>query len=287
MSTYRASHAQALLLLVLTNVVWGTTFPLLKDVVTTLSPKALICTRFLVAAIALAPFCRPLNRELVKDSILLAVPLFLAYLSQLIGLETTPANRSAFITSLNVILVPILGVLLGRSLSLKVAIAALLALTGVGILSWEGGAFSLGDLWTLGCALSYASFILLLEKIAPKHPLLALTAVQLMVVALLGLLWSGGEIWGELPALRANFGAILYLGLIATAATTWTQVVAQRSLAATEVAIIYTLEPVFASLFAFWWLGEQVGWRGILGASVILLATLLSQLKLKFRTGGH
>ncbi|MFE4106337.1 DMT family transporter [Almyronema epifaneia] len=279
MSIYRASHTQALLLLVMTNVIWGTTFPLLKDVVSTLSPQALICTRFLIAAIALIPFCRHCNRQLLKDSFVLAVPLFLAYLTQVVGLETTPANRSAFITSLNVILVPILGVLLGRSLSLPVAIAAALAFTGVGVLSWQGGAFSVGDVWTLGCAISYASFILLLEKIAPRQPLVALTTWQIIWVAILGLLWSGGNIWQELPALQANWGAIVYLGVIATAATTWTQVIAQRSLAATEVAIIYTLEPVFAALFAFWWLGERLGIRGGLGAGVILVATLISQLR--------
>jgi drug/metabolite transporter (DMT)-like permease len=274
-----APHRWSILLLIATTLIWGTTFPLLKNAVSELSPAVLICGRFVVGAIALLPFCRQINRQLMRDGAILGVVVYCSYVTQVIGLQTTSSNRSAFITSLNVILVPILGVMLGRSLSRRVGLAAGLALAGIGVLSWEGGALTVGDLWVLGCAISYAVYILLMEAIAPKHPPLSLTIVQLITIALLGLIWAAPELWSQLPALQENWGAIVYLGVMATALTTWTQGIAQRHVSATETAIIYALEPLFAAVFTFWWLGESLGTRGLLGGAMVVVAMVLSQIE--------
>lgn len=270
-------------MLVCTTLIWGTTFPLLKDAVSTLSPPVLIDSRFLIAALVFVPFCRQLDRRLLRDGVILGIISFAAYITQVIGLESTPANRAAFITSLNVILVPLLGRLLGRGVSARVFTAAGLALAGIGIMSWEGGTLGLGELWVFGCAFSYAIYILLLEAIAPKHDPLALTALQLITGAILGTIWAAPELMVQLREVGANFGAIAYLGLIATAATTWTQAVAQRKVSATETAIIYTLEPVFTAVFSFWWLGKSLGRQGWLGACMVLAAMVLSQIKIQQR----
>jgi drug/metabolite transporter (DMT)-like permease len=276
--TQAATHRWSILLLVLTTLVWGTTFPLLKNAVADLSPAVIVCSRFVIGAIVLLPFCRQINRPLLRDGTLLGAVLYCSYVTQVIGLQTTSSNRSAFITSLNVILVPIFGVLLGRRLSWRVGVAAGLALAGIGVLSWEGGALTIGDLWVLGCAVSYAAYILLMESIAPKHPPLALTVVQLIAIALLGLLWAAPQIGSQLAVLQANWGAIVYLGIAATAMTTWTQAIAQRSVSATETAIIYALEPIFAAVFAFWWIGERLGMRGWMGGAMVMVAMVLSQI---------
>ncbi|GAB4142045.1 MAG: hypothetical protein Fur0046_18350 [Cyanobacteria bacterium J069] len=214
------------------------------------------------------------------DGIGVSVLMFSAFLTQAIGLETAPANRAAFITSLNVILVPIFARLLGRKISAQVAIAAVLALAGVGLMSWEGGSLTVGDLWILGCAACWAAYILRMERIVQRHSAAALTTVQLLAIALLSLGWAAPRLGSQWVALAASAAVVVYLGLFATALTTWTQASAQRHLAAAEAAILYTLEPVFASLFAFWWLGESWGLRGWLGGGVILVATVLSQLRL-------
>lgn len=266
------------MLLVFTNVIWGTTFPLLKDVVGSLSPSALIASRFLVASLAFIPLGLKLNKQLVRDGVILGVVLFAAFTSQAIGLESTSANRAAFITSLNVILVPLLGSLLGRSVSRRAFLAAGLALAGIGVMSWEGGSLGVGDLWVFGCALSYAVYILVLEAVAQRHESVTLTALQLIVVAVLGVVWAGWELVGQIPVIGANIGVILYLGLIASAAVTWIQAVAQRCVSATETAVIYTLEPVFAAVFSFWLLGESLGLRGLVGAGMVLSAMILSQI---------
>lgn len=288
--------------MVLSNVIWGSTFPLIKTSLGTLSPSVLVMARFVVAAIALspavamrlrsvslaaAPVGTPsrlspyLSKELLLDGTGVSVIMFGAFLTQAIGLETAPANRAAFITSLHVILVPIFARLLGRKISIRVAIAAVLALAGVGLLSWEGGSLGMGDLWVLGCAACWAVYILRMEQIVQRYSATALTTVQLVAIALLSLLWAAPRIALQTAALIASAAVVLYLGLFATALTTWTQASAQRHLSATEAAILYTLEPVFASLFAFWWLGESLGLRGWLGGTVILAATLLSQLRLR------
>jgi drug/metabolite transporter (DMT)-like permease len=274
-----ASHYWYILLLVGTTLVWGTTFPLLKDAVATLSPAVLVCSRFLVGALVLLPFCRHFNGRLIRDGAILGAVVYLSYITQVIGLQTTSSNRSAFITSLNVIMVPLLGFLLGRSLSRRVWISAGLALAGIGVLSWEGGTLGVGDLWVLVCALSYAVYILLMETIAPQHPPLALTIYQLITISLLGLIWATPELLEQAQAIRQNWVAIAYLGIMATAMTTWTQAIAQRHINATETAIVYTLEPLFAAVFSFWWLGESLGTRGMLGGGMVLVAMVLSQIK--------
>lgn len=274
-----SAHRWSLGLLLLTTLIWGTTFPIIKDTVSTLSPAALIGSRFLIAALLMAPFCWPLNRKLIRDGAILGSVAFLAYLTQAVGLELTTSNRAAFITSLNVILVPIIGRFLGRTISVRILVAAGLAFLGIGIMSWEGGAWSWGDAWVFGCAISYAIYILLMEALVPKHPPLALTAMQLLVIAVLGGVWALPSWLSQPHAIGDHWQAIVYLGVVATAVTTLSQVIAQRHLSATETAIIYTLEPVFAAVFAFWWLSESLGLRGLLGAGMVLIAMLLSQLK--------
>ncbi|MBW4465441.1 MAG: DMT family transporter [Pegethrix bostrychoides GSE-TBD4-15B] len=283
------THLRSLLLLLLTTLIWGSTFPLLKDMVTTLPPALLIGSRFLVAALAFLPCCAlpnlpPLTLGLLRDGSRLGLVAFISFLAQVVGLETVSANRAAFITGLNVVMVPLLGWLLGRGISLKVFAAALLAFGGIAVMSGQTGTLGSGDLWILVCAFSYAVYILLTEAVTARHSPIQLTAVQLITIALLGIAWT---LW-TLPLdnlatlvvqqLRPHWVALVYLGLIATALTTWMQVTAQRHLSATEAAILYSLEPVFAALFSFWWLAERLSLREGMGAMLVLVAMIWSQL---------
>ena len=181
-------------------------------------------------------------------------------------------------------MVPLLGWLLGRGISLKIFAAALLAFSGIGVMSGQGGAMGWGDLWVLGCAFSYAIYILITEAVTAKHSPLQLTAVQLVTIALLGVIWTVSTLPLEsltqlvTQQLWPHWEALVYLGVIATALTTWTQVVAQRHLRATEAAILYSLEPVFAAVFSFWWLGERLSLREGIGALLVLTAMIWSQI---------
>jgi drug/metabolite transporter (DMT)-like permease len=272
-------HRRSVAILLLTALLWGTTFPVIKDLVTSVSPALVISSRFVVAALAFLPFCRPLNSQLVREGSLLGLVAFVAYWMQVTALQTASANRIAFLTSLHVVIVPLLGGLWGRHITPRMGIAAFLACGGVLVMSWEpGGQISWGDLWGVGCAFCYAAHILLMEAVVRNHATLPFTAVQLITVALLGMIWAGPGSMQQLPILKVHWLTIAYLGLMTTALTTWTQTTGQRHLSATEAAIIYILEPVFAAIFAFWLLQEQVTHQTAVGAGLILVAMLLSQL---------
>lgn len=271
-------HNKAILLLLLTTVIWGTSFPLLKQTLSHLSPATILAVRFSVAAIAFLPWLRSLNRNLIRDGIVLGSVYFGECTVALTGLETISANRSAFLISLNVLLVPLFSALLGRYLPQRVVLIAVLAIAGVGLMSWEGGGIAIGDVLTVTCAIGAAIYILLLEVIAPRHPTLPLVSAQLLTMAVLGSLWALPQLTQQLEIIRHHSSVLLYLGLIVTATPIWTQAIAQRWIPSHEAALIYTLEPVFAAIFSFLLLGEQLGLRGILGAALILVATTMSQL---------
>jgi len=271
------------LLLLLTTMIWGTSFPLLKQVLSDLSPATILAVRFTIASIVFMPWLRYINRRLICAGVLLGCLYFGECSSALIGLQTISANRSAFIVSINVILVPLLSTLLGQRLTVRIFGAAGLAIVGIGLLSWEGGGLNSGDFLTLGCAIGVAVYILTLGWLTPYHPTLPLVAVQLWVMALLSIGLAVPQILTmsqEMgPAIATHFNTLLYLGLVVTATPIWTQTLVQRSIPAHEVALLYALEPVFATIFSFWFLGEQLGLQGFIGAILVLTATVLSQYK--------
>ncbi len=108
-----------------------------------------------------------------------------------------------------------------------------------------------------------------------------LTAIQLWVITLLGAFWVGSELVGQLEVIHNNLPAIIYLSVIGTAASIWLQAIVQRSVSASEAALFYSLEPVFAAIFSFLLLGEKLGIRGLIGATFVLVAMVLSQTKVK------
>jgi drug/metabolite transporter (DMT)-like permease len=275
------------LLLVLTTVVWGTTFPLVKIARGSLEPAELIALRFVMAGLVLLPFLRGMTPRMWRDGALLGVALFASFATQTIGLGSVSSGRAAFITGLNVVIVPLCLPFLRQRVPVAAFVGAFVAVTGIGLMSWDDGAlrFSVGDLWVLGCAVSYAAYVLMLERFTPHHASMPLAAVQVFTVAVLGVAWIvpglASEGWGlvgrwlGLPL--SVWWSLAYLGVVAVALTTITQTVAQRQVPAFQAAVIYALEPVFAAVFSYWWLAETLNWRGYAGAAMIMLAMLLSQ----------
>jgi drug/metabolite transporter (DMT)-like permease len=274
--TDKNSHTQGVLLLILTTLIWGTSFPLLKQTIESLSPAVLIAIRFTIAALLFSPWLRQLNARLIRDGGLLGLLYFGECVCTLIGLETVSASQAAFIISLNVILVPLLGWLLGRRLSIRVLAAAGIAFSGIGVMAWKGG-LQTGNWWILCSAVGCALYILLLEKTTRRHPTLPLTAIQLCVMAILGMGWALPQMMGQGAAILQHFPILLYLGLVVTAIPILTQTFAQRWVSAHQAALLYTLEPVFATVFSVWLIGEAFGIRDWIGAGMILSAMVLSQ----------
>lgn len=289
-------QARGVVLLVLVTCLWGSTFAVVKTLGETLPPAVLIAWRFLIAAAALLPLLllRPARPpqperpaapgswwqrgELWRDGAVLGAWLIAGYGTQTIALQTTSANRAAFFTALSVVLVPVWLVFVQRRRMPALLWTALpLAVAGLALLSWEGGALVVGDAWALACAVTYAGFIVTLERMAHRHAALPFTLVQVLTVTVLAWVWAAISAPGQLWPPAGAWAPLLYLGVAATAATTLMQTVGQRTVSAANASLIYALEPVTATLFSFLLIGERVGLRGALGGLLVVVATVLSQ----------
>ena len=265
--------ARGIALLTLTTFLWGTTFIVTKNALGTFPASELILARFLIAGIVFLPFLR-LGRKLWLASLELGFLMWVGFATQTIGLRYTTVDRSAFITSMHVILVPVIAGMMGRSTRPIVWLAALIALAGVGLLSHDGSPPNIGDLWTLLCAISWAIYIARLENFTAALPSKPLTAAHLWVVILLSAGWTASTGISHNPI---PWKAILYLGLFATAATTWFQTLGQKWVSAPQAAVRYTLEPVWAAVFSWMFGFGTLGSPGQTGAAMILAAALLTQ----------
>jgi drug/metabolite transporter (DMT)-like permease len=278
MTASATTHQKGTVLLLLVTVIWGTSFPVLKDTLGSVHPAVLIAVRYSIAAIALLPWLRRVSRPLLRDGALLGAILFAETACALTGLDSISASRSAFLIGLSVIVVPLLGVLMGKQLSRPVLAAAGLAVIGMGAMSWDGGGLSRGDALTLASAVGIAVYILLLEAIAPRHPALSLAAVQIWVVVGLGVIWALPEVLDQGLEISDRIPGLVYLGLVVTIGPLWGQAAGQRWVPAHEAALLYTLEPVFATVFSIVLLGEGLTLNGAIGAACILAATVVSKI---------
>lgn len=263
-----------------TCMLWGSAFLVVKGAVNEVPPSVLTFMRFAIAALCFLPFMTR-NRQVFRAGFELGLWGILGYGTQTIGLELTSINRSAFITSLYVILLPLLTWMLGRRSSWWIWLSAVLAFLGVGLLSYDGSPPNPGDYWTLAAALFYAIYIWRLEAYSTLFNALDLAGAQLFSGAAIALPWVlfTHPTWLKLSALpNLPWVELLYLAILCTACTTWMQTWGQQRVNAIQAAIILTLEPVWASVFALLFLDEVLGFQGYVGAAIIISATLISQM---------
>jgi drug/metabolite transporter (DMT)-like permease len=276
----RARSIEGALLLAALTAIWGSTFVVVKGAVDPGTPGAwppgtFLCARFWLAAACFLPFFLKRDRRLWLVGLELGVLLFVGYGTQIVGQTYTSVNRSAFITSTYVILVPLLASIAGHPVRPLLWGCCTAALAGVGLLSFDGSPPNVGDLWTVGTAVAYAVYILRLESHSRRYPAPALTGISLLAVALLAIPWVAAE---PRPASPPPYVALVYLALICTAVVTWLQTVGQSMVTASQAAVVFTLEPLFASVFGYLFRGETLGPRGWAGAILIFAAAVCSQL---------
>lgn len=266
-------------LLLLVTLIWGTTFVIIKDTLDSIPPSLFLALRFSLAALSLI-WVRPVP-GIWRWGLILGAVMFVSYGSQTVGLLYTSASKGAFITALSVVLVPILtGIINRRWLPARVWIAAGLALAGLALMTLtDVGGVNIGDLIILGTALAYAVHILLIDRAVREQPPLQLAAAQIWPVALLSWLWAmphAGQI-GQLPG--QVWLAIIFLAVVATALVLVLQNTAQKVVSPHTAALIFVLEPVFAAVFGWLLLGEQLGLFGWLGGLLVLLGMLVSEFR--------
>ena len=272
------------LVLLFVTLVWGATFPVLKLATAQLSGLEVSTLRFFIAAALMLPFAVRAPKQAWKDGGVLGFIVLVSYVAQAYGLEHISSNRSAFLTSLNVLMVPLLGFVLGARPGGLVWVAAALACTGIGLMSWEGGAHLRADAATVLGALAYAVDVIVLSKWAGRNDAKHLAATQVVWMAGLGGAWMllasfDTDSLATLPD-RINwpvFAGLVYLGVVATAGMLFLQAIAQRHVSADKAALVYAMEPVFAAVFAWLWLNEVLTLQASVGAAMVVLAVVMSE----------
>jgi drug/metabolite transporter (DMT)-like permease len=275
----------AVLAVLATATAWGATFPLVKNVVTRISPEAFIAARFALAgAILMIAARRSLTRALLRPGLLLGLLVFAGYEMQTHGLITISASRSAFLTGLYVVLVPFFQWRTTGRPRLHVWIASILAVIGTTVLI--GGGFAarptLGDVLTLACAFAFAWHVVLSARHSTTETSTALAAIQVLAVGLLAsplTLFTRPTVWDTKIVAVILFTAIVTTA-IAFAALMW----GQAHVSATEAAVILAFEPVAAAITSIAFEGEPFTLPFAIGAALILGAMLLSQMRVEGQT---
>ncbi len=283
-----SSESVPSLALLFAVLLWGTTFVLVKETLVSTDALSLVAVRFAIASAILFGFFllkkEKFDRETIRDGFSLGVLLFLGFSTQTIGLNYTTPSKSAFITGLCVVFVPILMTFLGKRIRVRDWAAALVAFAGLALLTYKPDfAFNPGDLLTLACAVFFGLHILFTGEFVKKRDFLKLTAVQLGAVAVLAIplaVFSGPRVGSE------SFPAILFLALFPTLLSYLIMPWAQKRISQVRTGVIMSIEPVFAAVFSYIIIGEQFSLIQLFGSGLIFGAILMVSAKIKSAGAG-
>jgi len=271
--------------LIIVAFIWGITFVTVKNAIADMAPYTFIAIRFAIAFIFMSLFCigifKELNKKIFFPGLMLGVFLFGGYAFQTIGLQYTTASNAGFITGLSVVIVPLIYSIINKTLPSKTALlGAFSAAVGVGLLSLkENYTFNPGDFLMLLCAFCFAFHIVFVGCYASKVNTTLLSTIQIGTVALISGI-AGLAFESHLPI---RFTTAVWVGLLttaipATALAFFVQNTMQKYTTPMHTAVIFSLEPVFAGIAGYFLLGEVLGFRGLLGAALVFLGMVLSEL---------
>lgn len=288
---FSLSERSAELVLLSLTLIWGVSFPITRELVQSYSGLEVIAFRFSLSAVALF-FVRPrelfsLTKKQKKIVLGLGTILWASYICQTLGLRYTTSARGGFITGLNVVIVPVIAMpLLKERLTSRKIFALILAVAGLATLAWDAGEashiaratpadLSWGDSLVFLCAVLFSFHIVLINKYADELPPLAGTMGQMAVV---GVLASVTLVFSEgfQHRFAVQLGNLLFLSLVGTAFVIFMQIKAQRYTDASKAGFIFSMEPVFATLFGWMLAGEKVTALTIVAGGMMIGAVTLS-----------
>lgn len=241
--------------------IWGSTFIVTKGALDDVDPVVMVGIRFIISAALLLPWVlrRPNKTRHMREGFFLSLFLATLYLTQTTGLLYTSASNSGFITGLFIIFIPVFMYLFRRQKPTRLqGASAALALAGMWLLTGGVSGFNLGDALTLAAAAAYAVHLIVTDKYVKAEAdtvLLAFHQFWMVSAIAFGIALLRGS---SLAVASANgWGVILFLAVFPTLTAFFIQMLAQRHSEPFKVGIIFTLEPVFAALFAWTWGGEE------------------------------
>lgn len=286
-------------MLMLTALIWGTAFVAQSVGMDYLGPCAFTATRNFIGCVALLPVIAlasrlrsgaqpeeaapaPGKKALFGWGAACGLLLGGATLLQQAGMQTASAGKAGFLTALYIVIVPVLGIFLGRRPGLKVWIGVVLALVGAYLLSVKGGAgIASGDLLVIASAVVFSLHILVIDSVPAGMDGVRLSCVQFLVAgafALVLALFLETFTWRDI---LSAWVPLLYTGVVSSGVGYTLQILGQRTVNPTVACLILSLESVFAALAGWAILGQALSLRELFGCALVFVAVILAQLPRK------
>lgn len=302
--TKKKKRTRAIIILTILTAVWGTTFSIVQNALDDVSPMLFAAIRFTLSLGIFLTISKSSRQGIVilfspknererffrRQAGIIGLTIGIGYILQFVGLLTTTTSKSAFLTSTTVIWTPIFSKLIGHEkFSFQKVFAIILSMIGIVFLMhpYPVEEIVIGDILTLGCALSFGVYILWLDKIhevasevsgGEYQSVMMISAMQLFIGLLVILIVMP---FVETPHLAINGNsvfAILYTTIFATALSTFVQVMYQKEVSPTSAVLIYTLEPVVAAFIGYLWMSERLSTMEFAGAMIIIGSMIIGQL---------
>jgi len=274
-------------------IIWGSGFVASAVSLEHFTPYQILAIRFLIGIILLSLVFFKKLKNIKKSTIIrgsiIGVFLYLAFALQTVGLVYTTPSKNAFLTAVNVVIVPFIAFFIfKRKMDKFELFGALLAIIGIGVLSLKfSGGVNFGDFLTLLCAVAFAFHIFYTAQFVKHEDPVLLTVVQMAAATVLGfivVLFKGET---NLVANFEGVSAVLYLGVFSTTIAFLLQTVAQKYTTETKAAIILSTEAFWGMIFSVIILSEVLTAKMAIGATLILAAIIISETKLKFLKKRH
>lgn len=262
---------------------WGMAFVVMKDAIERQSVNNFLFTRFTLAVVVMfvlrPQIIEKFNKDLLVRGSLAGTFLGLGYIAQTLGLERTGAAITGFITGLYVVLTPLIAwLVLREKISTFIWMCIFMATVGLGFLSIRGFSIGFGEMLVLASAFLFASHIVALSKWSSGRDVYAMTIVQLAMCAIVSGIASipGGY---SAPPDNGVWAVVIFTAVFATVIAFIVQTWSQAHMSATKVAVILTMEVVFAAIFAIIFGGERLTVQSAVGGILVITSMYLIVLK--------
>lgn len=285
MVTSLSLQSKANILMVIVTMFWGLSYTFMVmglEVLEGYNVVALRCLiAFIIAGLIFLPKMLRVNKKTIYYASIQGFLLFAVFALSIFGLKTTSAGNAGFILSLTVVLVPIFSSFLEKRLpSRAVSFAIVATMIGITVLTFkESLAFQTGDILVAIAAVCYSVYLILNSKFTKNVESISYGVYQLGIAGLFGAIFTLAFETPQLPSTSVGWVAILGLGIICTAFCFVAQAVVQQYTSPTHTGLIFSLEPIFAAIFAMIFLGEAFTTQLLIGGAFILIGNFAAQLE--------
>ena len=284
----------AILLLLITSLIWGFAFVAQSNAADSIGPLTYNGVRMLIGAMALLPLTykklkvhlkdKAYTKKLIKAGLLCASCLGCASVLQQAGIAYTTAGKAGFITSLYMLIVPIISLFLGKRISKKVWICVFAGIVGAYLLSMnEGFSIAKGDFLVLLCAIVFALHIMVIDYFGKDVDGVELSQMQFFFAGIVCVILMFFFEDVNFRAIKSVSGAILYSGVMSCGVAYTLQIVAQKHVSPAPATLTMSLESVWAAIGGALILGERMTIKEVIGCCILFSAVVVSQLPEKIK----